>query len=192
MVQQPVDLGDGGGGGLPEFPGRFGHWQGEGAGLAAGQAGVRGDGVAGPGDGDVGEQQPGDALAFSHRGGGVVPDAGQVGDQLGDPVLLGRGESSGVLLAGLVVGGLRVVERAEGGVPVGFEGAGDEPVGGVDGQVAAAGQVGVVAGALDVGGAQRVGVGGALPEFGGDLEGGLGGQRGERVDQQWPTCSSRV
>ena len=89
-----------------------------------------------------------------------------------------------MLLAGLVVGGLRVVERAEGGVPVGFEGAGDEPVGGVDGQVAAAGQVGVVAGALDVRGAQRVGVGGALPEFGGDLEGGLGGQRGEGVDQQ--------
>ena len=33
--------------------------------LAAGQADVRGDGVAGAGDGDVGEQQPGDALAFS-------------------------------------------------------------------------------------------------------------------------------
>ena len=75
--------------GLPEFPGRFGHRQGEGAGLAAGQADVRGDGVAGAGDGDVGEQQPGDALAFAHRGGGVVPDAGQVGDELGDPVLLG-------------------------------------------------------------------------------------------------------
>ena len=51
--------------------------------LAAGQADVRGDGVAGAGDGDVGEQQPGDALAFARRGGGVVPDAGQVGDELG-------------------------------------------------------------------------------------------------------------
>jgi GntR family transcriptional regulator len=38
---------------------------------------VRGDGVAGAGDGDVGEQQPGDALAFAGRGGGVVPDRGQ-------------------------------------------------------------------------------------------------------------------
>ena len=65
-----------------------------------------------------------------------------------------------MVLAGLVVGGFRVVERAERGVPGGFEGAGDEPVGGVDGEVAAAGQVGVVAGALDVGGAQRVGLGG--------------------------------
>ena len=66
-----------------------------------------------------------------------------------------------MVLAGLVVGGFRVVERAERGVPGGFEGAGDEPVGGVDGEVAAAGQVGVVAGALDVGGAQRVGLGGS-------------------------------
>jgi hypothetical protein len=52
------------------------------------------------------------------------------------------------------------------------------------GEVAAAGQVGVVAGALDVGGAQRVGLGGSLPEFGGNLEGRLDGQRRERVDQQ--------
>ena len=89
-----------------------------------------------------------------------------------------------MLLAGFVVGGLGVVEGAQRGVPVGFEGAGDEPVGGVDGQVTAAGQVGVVAGALDVRGAQRAGVGGSLLELGGDLEGGLDGQRRERVDQQ--------
>jgi hypothetical protein len=38
------------------------------------------------------------------------------------------------------------------GVPVGFAGVGDEPVNGVDGQVAAAGQVGMVAGALNDGG----------------------------------------
>ena len=42
----------------------------------------------------------------------------------------------------------------------------------------------MVAGALDVGGAQRVGLGGSLLEFGGDLEGGLDGQRGEGADQQ--------
>ena len=96
------------------------------------------------------------------------------------------GECAGVLLAGLVVGGLGVVERAQRGVPVRFEGVGDEPVGGVDGQVAAAGQVGVVAGALDVGGAQRVGFGGAVLEFGGDGERGLDGQRGEGVQEQLP------
>ena len=100
------------------------------------------------------------------RGGGVVPDGGQVGDELGDAGFLGVGELGGVLAAGLVIGFLRVVERAQGGVPVGFEGAGDEPVGGVDGEVAAAGQVGVVLGALDVGGAQRVGLGGPVLELG--------------------------
>ena len=56
VVQQLVDLGDGAGFGLPDLPGRLGYWQGEGAVLAAGQADVRGDGVAGPGHGDVGEQ----------------------------------------------------------------------------------------------------------------------------------------
>ena len=83
---------------------RLGHRQGEGVVLAAGQADVRGDGVAGAGGGDVGEQQPGDALAFAHRGGGVVPDGWQVGDELADPGLLGAGELPGVLLAGGVVG----------------------------------------------------------------------------------------
>ena len=143
--------------------------------LAAGQADVGGDGVAGAGHGDVGEQQPGDALAFPGWGGGVVPDAGQVGDQLPDPGLLFLGELPGLLLAGFVVGGLGVVEGAQGGVPVGFEGFGDEPVGGVDGEVAALGEVGVVAGALDVRGAQGVGFGGAVLELGGDGQGGFGG-----------------
>ena len=80
--------------------------------LAGGQADVRGDGVAGAGDGDVGEQQPGDALAFAGWGGGVVPDAGQVGDQLPDPGFLLFSELAGVLFAGFVVGGLGVVEGA--------------------------------------------------------------------------------
>jgi hypothetical protein len=83
-------------------------------------------------------QQAGDALALAHRG-GVVPDAGQVGDELGDPVFLGLGERVGVPFSGLVVGGSGVGQGAQGGVPVGFEGFGDEPVGGVDGEVAAAG-----------------------------------------------------
>jgi len=67
--------------------------------LAAAEPDVRGDRVAGPGHGDVGEQQPGDPLAFPGGGGGVVPDRGQVGDQLLDPVFLGVGELAGVLLA---------------------------------------------------------------------------------------------
>ena len=80
--------------------------------LSAGQADVRGDGVPGSGRGDVGEQQPGDALAFPGGGGGVVPDRGQVGDQLVDPCFLGGGELPGVLLAGLLAGVLRLAQGA--------------------------------------------------------------------------------
>src|ERR1700747_2224520 len=48
----------------------------------------------------------------ARRGGGVVPDAGQVGDELGDPVFLGLGERAGVPFSGLVVGGLGVGQGA--------------------------------------------------------------------------------
>ena len=163
VVEEFVDGSDDLGRGPAGLGAGFGHGQGEAVVLAAAEPHVRGDGVGGPGHGDVGEQQPGDALAFVHGGGGVVPEGGQVGGELGDPVFLGAGECAGVLLAGLVVGGLGVVQFPQRGVPVCFEGVGDEPVGGVDGQVAAAGQVGVVAGAFDVGGAQRVGFGGGAP-----------------------------
>src|ERR1035441_7802563 len=78
-VQELVDGGDDDGGGLAELRGGRRDGQGEGGVLAGGQADVSGDGVAGPGDGDVGEQQPGDALAFPGGGGGVVPERGQVG-----------------------------------------------------------------------------------------------------------------
>src|SRR6266702_6500287 len=45
---------------------------------------------------------------------------------------------------------------------------------------------GVVAGALDVGGAQRVGLVGVVLEFGLDGEGGFGGERGEGAEEQLP------
>ena len=86
-----VDGGDDLGGGPSLVCDGQGRWDGEGVVLAACQADVGGDQVAGLGGGDVGEEQPGDALAFPLRGGGVVPDGGQVGDQLLDPGLLGVG-----------------------------------------------------------------------------------------------------
>ena len=85
-----------------------------------------------------------------------------------------------------------MAEGAQGGVPVGFEGAGDEAVGGVDGEVAAAGQVGVVAGAFDVGGAQRASFVGAVLELG--LDGRAASiASGVRVSMSsCPICWSRV
>ena len=75
-------------------------------------------------------------------------------------------------------------QLAQAGVPVGFEGVGDQPVSGVDCQVAAAGLVGCVLGALDVGGAQGVGVPGLGGELVGDGERDLQGQRGEGGQEQ--------
>ena len=54
-----------------------------------------------------------------------------------------------------VLGGLQRAERV---VPVGLEGVRDEPVVGVDGEIPAAGELGMLAGAVDVGAAELVGV----------------------------------
>ena len=144
VIEQTVDLGDGAGWGLPEFPGGPGQREREGVVLPAAEPDVCGEGLGGSGHRDVGEQEPGDALAFPGRGGGVVPERGQVADQLVDPVLLGVGDLPDLGLAGFVMEFLGLAEGAQRGVPVSFEGVGNQPVGGVDGQVAAAGQVGVV------------------------------------------------
>jgi hypothetical protein len=82
--------------------------------------------------------------------------------------IAGQGEDAGLLLlverdvgvarAGVVVAGLG--EFAQAGVPVGFQGVGHQPVGGVDGQVPALRGVGGVLGALHVGGADGVGLAG--------------------------------
>ena len=78
----------------------------------------------------------------------VVEQGGEVGDELADAGLLGVAERTGGGVGGLLVGVLGVAVGAQGVVPVGFEGVGDESVGGVDGEVAAAGEVGVVAGTV--------------------------------------------
>ena len=110
VVQEPVDLGDDLGECAALFPGALGDRQGQGAVLAAGQADVGGDGVVGAGDGDVGDQQSGDAFAFPGGGGRVVPDRGWVAGQLGDAGLLRVGELPGVGVAGGVVGLLGVAQ----------------------------------------------------------------------------------
>ena len=97
--------------------------------------------------------------------------------------LLGAQRAVAVLM-GSVVLVLHVMEVAELVVPIGFEGVGDKPVVGVDGEVAATGEFGVVAGAFDVFEAQLVGLVCALVELGGDGQRDLEREWGERLEQQ--------
>ena len=96
--------------------------------------------------------------------------------------LVGEGGCGGG--AGAVVVLARGLQGPQRVVPVGFEAVGDQPVIRVDGQVAAAGQVGAVAGAFDVPAAQCIGFGGAGVEFGLHGQGDLERVRGEGLEQQ--------
>jgi hypothetical protein len=126
--------------------------------LPAGEADGDGDVLAGLDEGDVGDQQPDQALAFADGCGWIVPQGREIGGQCAYAVTVRVVE--GTLRVGF--GGVVVVfgasEFAQRGVVVGLEVVGDEPVGGVDSEVASPGQVGGVLGALDVGGADTVGV----------------------------------
>jgi hypothetical protein len=62
-------------------------------------------------------------------------------------VLLGEGGGCGAAVFVVVLGGAQGAQRV---VPVCLQGVGDQPVVRVDGQVAAAGQLGAVAGAFDM------------------------------------------
>ena len=142
--------------------------------------------LVGLGQGDVLDEQPDHAFAFPLRGGRVRPQRGEVAGQRPDAglVLVGErdgGGSGGFLV--VVLGGLHGAQRV---VPVGFQAVGDQPVVGVDGEVAAAGEVGAVAGPFDVVAAQLVGVVGAGLEFGLHGERDLERERGEGVEQQLP------
>jgi hypothetical protein len=176
-VQELIDAGEGAPGRLPGLVGGGVLGDGEGGGGAAAVADVEVDAAAvalsaaagagaGGGDGDVLDDVANEALPFALGGVGVVPDAGDVVGEGVDAVFLFGGEGGGVL--GAVEFVLGVVVGADGVVPVGFEGVGDEAVGGVDGEVAAAGGVGFVAGAFDVQGAEPLRFVGVLVEFGVD------------------------
>ena len=76
------------------------------------------------------------------------------------------------------------MQGAERLVPVGFEVVGDEPVVGVDGEVAAAGELGAVTGPFNMAAAQRVRCVGACFELGLDGEGDFERERGDGVQQK--------
>lgn len=135
-------------------------------------------------EGDVVEEQAGHALAFALGRVRVGPQGGEVSGERADTRLVFIVERDLGGRAGAFVVVLRVLEGAEGVVPVRFEAVGDEPVVGVDGEVAAAGELGSVAGPFDVGTAQRVGFIGAGFELGLDGQGDLERERGDGVQQE--------
>ena len=134
--------------------------------------------------GDVVDEEADHAFAFPLRSIRVGPEGGEICCQGTDSVLQLVGEGGCGGGAGALVVLARGVQGAQCVVPVGFEAVGDEPVVRVDGQVAAAGQVGAVAGAFDVPAAQCIGFGGAGVQFGLHGQGDLERERGEGVEQQ--------
>ncbi len=188
-VQEPVEQGEGVGVGLAGLP-RLG-WDRDrqaGGGTAA-EADVQVD-LVGLDQGDVVEQQPGDALAFLLGGGGIGPHGGEVAGEGADAGLVLVGQGGVRCGAGPLVVVLGGIEGAEGIVPVGLQRVGDQPVVGVDGQVAAAGELGVVAGAFDLGAAQLVGLVGAGFQLGLDGERDLQRQGVTVSSSSWPTAAS--
>jgi nucleoside-diphosphate-sugar epimerase len=182
-VEEPVEGGEGVGGGLAGLVAGQGDRHGQARGLTAAEADVEVDLVC-LGDGDVLDEQSGHSFAFPGRGGGVGPEAGEVGRQGSDAGLVFFGEGGLGGCAGPLVVLLGVVELAEGVVPVGLEAVGDQAVVGIDGEVAAAGELGAVAGSFDVAAPQGVGFVGAGFEFGLDGEGDLEGDGGDGVEEQ--------
>jgi hypothetical protein len=164
VVGQSVERGEGVGVGLAGLPGRGWDRDGQAGGLPAAEAHVQLDAV-GLDQREVVEEQPGHALAFPRGGGRVGPQRGKVGGQRPDPGLVFLGERGG-RRGGVLVVVLGGAQRAQRIVPVRFQGVGDQPVVRVDGQVAAAGELGAVAGAFDVCAAQLVGLVGAGLELG--------------------------
>ena len=93
------------------------------------------------------------------------------------------------LMVVLVLGGL---QRAQRGVPVSFEGVGDEPVVRVDCEVSAAGEVSVLTRSFDVGAPELVGLGGARFKFGLDGQRDLEREWRDGVEQQLADRRSMV
>jgi hypothetical protein len=115
--------------------------------------------------------------------GGLAHEAGKSVASAPDAGLVGIAKCADVDGGVVVVvpGGLQGAQRV---APVGLQAARDQPVAGVDGQVAAAIRVGAAAGAFDVVAADGVGFGSAGLDLGLDGEGNLEGQRGEGLEQQ--------
>jgi len=183
-VEEAVDLGDDLARGRPEFGGRGGSGQGERGRRPASEADPGGDGLVLE-EGDVVEEEADDPFSVSVRGARGAPEPGEVGGQGEDagPLLWTRLHPVGLALAlGVFLG---LVKVAKPGVPFALEDVGHQAVVGVDAQVAGLGEVGFVAGALDVLGSEPIHRFGLLGEFLLDLEGHVERQGGDPLDEEF-------
>ena len=101
-------------------------------------------------EGDVFDEQADHAFALALGGGGIVPEPREVAGERHHLRALLLAEASVAVRVRAFVVILGFGEAAQLLVPVGLERVGDEPVVGVDGEVAAAREPGLIAGALDV------------------------------------------
>jgi hypothetical protein len=181
VIEEPVEGRQGVGLGLAGLPGHRRDGDYGAVGLSSAETDVEVD-PAVLDQGDIVEEQPGYALAFPRWGSRIGPESGKVGGQGADALLVlivEDGPSGG---GGPLVVSVGLLQGAQGIVPVGFEAVGDEAVVGVDGEVAAAGEVGAVSGPLHVRLAQRVGFVGAGFDFGLDGERDVEGKGGNGVE----------
>jgi len=183
LVEQAVELGDDRGIGPPQLGRRDGQRQAERPDRAAPEADL-GDDLVRAQQGDVLDEEADHPLAFALRRRRIRPQAPEVGREREDPGSLGRIDERAIALAGPLVRLLRVGERAELRVPVGLEGVRDEAVVRIDPQVPALGELGLIAGPLDLHSAERIGLGGSGGELGLDLERRAERQRADRLDEQ--------
>jgi len=102
------------------------------------------------GDGDLGEQGAQEFLAVAVGGGRRGPDHVQVAAQCEDPGLLFRGQGFRCVCLAADQFGLGRGQRGQRLLPRGLQATRDQPVLGVDGQVAAFGPGGVVTRPLDL------------------------------------------
>jgi hypothetical protein len=182
VIEKSVEQGESVGVGLMRLPRLERERHGDAGGLPALEPDVEVDDL-GPVDGDVLDEEPDHAFAFPLRCRWVRPDCGEVGGERADLglVLVAEGRRG---LGRPVAVVLCVAELAEGVVPVGFESVGDEAVVGVDAEIAAAGDIGVVSGSFHVGVAETAGFVRSGFDFGLDAEGDFEGNGGEGVEHE--------
>ena len=182
-IEEPIDLGHDGGIGPPEIGGIAGQGQPDGPDDAAAEADV-GDDLVSAHQGDVVEQQPDHALALPLRRGGVRPEPREVGGEGEDPGPRRRVDEPPIGLVPALMILLRRRERPQLVVPVGLERVRHQAVVGIDAEVPALGELGLIAGPLDLGPPEPVGLGRPGRELGLDAESGLERERTDGLDEE--------